>query len=189
MSEPRARTRVATEQALIAAGRELIADRPFESISNRDVAELAGCNHGLITLYFGTKTGLFTKVLHNIVQELGAAVAAGSTVAALTELPAMTTYWRLLASLLGAGLEPAEAMASGTPVVEAIVQRSSALTGMSLEDSRPFATAIILMMGGYHVFGQTFLSKLSHTGDTAGAASTLQQAAVLLLRGLTQQKN
>ena len=189
VSEPRPRSRVATEQALIAAGRRLIADRPFESISNRDVAELAGCNHGLITLYFGTKTGLFTKVLHEVIGEIGAEVASGSTVATLAESPVMTTYWRLLASLLGAGLDPSEARASGTPVVEAIVQRSSAITGLSLDDARAFAATVILMMGGYHVFGDVYRPDMASEGDPAEAARVLQQAANFMLRGLTESRN
>lgn len=188
VSEPRPRSRLATEQALIAAGRRLIADRPFESISNRDVAELAGCNHGLITLYFGTKTGLFTKVLHDIVGELGAAVASGATVATLAEMPVMTMYWRLLASLLGAGLDPDQAIASGTPVVEAIVQRSSAMTGLSLDDSRAFASTVILMMGGYHVFGDVYRQGMAPNGDPAVAGQVLQQAANFMLLGLIESR-
>ena len=188
MSQQRVRSRVATENALIDAARQLINGRPFESISNRDIAELAGCNHGLITLYFGTKTGLFTRVLHVIVAELGSAVAAGATVAELSELPAMTVYWRLLASLLGAGLDPDLAVASGTPVVEAIVQRSSAMSGLSLDDSRAFASTVILMMGGFHVFGDVYRRGMAPDGDAATAARVLQQAANFMLRGLIESR-
>ena len=186
MSEPRTRSRAVTEQALIDAGLQLIADRPYESISTRDVAEAAGCNHGLITLYFGNKLGLFTKVLHVVINELGGAVASGATIAELSQNPRMTAYWRLLASLLGAGLDPSEAISSGTPVVEAIVQRSSSMTGLSLEDSRAFASTIILMMGGFHVFGDVYVDRMSPSGDAEGAARTLQQAAIFMLQGLIQ---
>ena len=188
MPDPRPRTRVATEQALVAAGRQLIVERPFETISTRDVAVAAGCNHGLITLYFGSKLGLFTRVLHVLIEELGVAVATGATIAELSNLPAMTTYWRLLASLLGAGLEPEAAMSSSAPVVEAIVQRSSAMTGLSLDDSRAFASTVILMMGGYHIFGEAFVRRMSPSGDAAGAGATLQQAAIYMLQGLIQSR-
>lgn len=186
MTERRGRSREGTEEALREAGYRLILERGYESISTRDVADHAGCNHGLITQYFGTKATLFTKVLHRLADEIGRAIAAGTPIPELNRLPIMNAYWRLLASLLSAGISPVEALASGTPTVEAMVQRASAITGRSFEDSRGFAASIILMIGGFHIFGPVFEQELSGPDGTEDATRTLQQAAWLILNGLTK---
>ena len=185
MTERRVRSREGTEGTLENAGYQLILERGYENISTRDVADRAGCNHGLITQYFGTKSALFTKVLHRLATEIGAAIAAGTPIPELNRLPVMNAYWRLLASLLSAGISPAEALASGTPTVEAMVRRASEITGRSFEDSRGFAASIILMIGGFHVFGPVFEQELTGPDGTDDATRTLQQAAWLILNGLT----
>lgn len=75
----------------------MILERGYENISTRDVADLAGCNHGLITQYFGTKSALFTKVPHRLATEIGAAISAGTpTVEAMVRrasLPSGPLLW------------------------------------------------------------------------------------------------
>ena len=66
MAETRPRDRDATERALVNAGRHLIETMGYETIRTRDVSAHVGCNHGLITQYFGNKLGLFTQVLHQM---------------------------------------------------------------------------------------------------------------------------
>lgn len=185
MTERRGRTREGTEEALREAGYQLILERGYENISTRDVADRAGCNHGLITQYFGTKAILFTRVLHRLADEIGETIAAGTSIPVLNRLPIMNAYWRLLASLLSVGVSPEQTLAAGTPTVKAMVQRAQSITGRSIEDSRAFAAAIILMIGGFHVFGPVFEKELSGPNDANDGTSTLQRAAWLILNGLT----
>lgn len=55
-----------TKEALIAAALSLVAERGAGSVSVRDIARLAGVNHGLVHRYFGSKDGLLREaVLRN----------------------------------------------------------------------------------------------------------------------------
>ena len=125
-----------TEAALVAAARSLVMERPYESIRVREIAEVVGCNHGLITHYFGTKLGLFTRVLKEIGDELNASIPQLETPRQLIDHPLTGTYWRLMAALLEAGLDPADALNAGAPGVNAIVRRGEQVTGRDLGKDR-----------------------------------------------------
>lgn len=182
------RDRDRTENALIDAARSLITERPYESIRVREIAEAVGCNHGLITHYFRGKLGLFTRVLHRLADELNAAINEHGSAQVLLNHPSTAAYWRLLAALLEAGLEPSSALAEGQPAVDSLVRRGSALTGRSLEASRPLAGFIMLMVGGYHVFGDVFASTLQPTPDHPDAIEGFQDLMTILLRGVSAQE-
>ena len=173
-----------TEAALEAAARSLVMERPYESIRVREIAEVVGCNHGLITHYFGTKLGLFTRVLKEIGQELNASIPQLETPRQLIDHPLTGTYWRLMAALLEAGLDPADALNAGAPGVNAIVRRGEQLTGRDLGKDRASVGFLLLAVGGYQVFGDVLAPTISPSGDDQEAVDAFGRFLALLIRGL-----
>ena len=178
------RDRDRTEAALVAAARSLVMERPYESIRVREIAEVVGCNHGLITHYFGTKLGLFTRVLKEIGQELNASIPQLETPRQLIDHPLTGTYWRLMAALLEAGLDPADALNAGAPGVNAIVRRGEQLTGRDLGKDRASVGFLLLAVGGYQVFGDVLAPTISPSGGDQEAGDAFGRFLTLLIRGL-----
>lgn len=178
------RDRERTEAALVAAARQLVMDRPYESIRVREIADVVGCNHGLITHYFGTKLGLFTRVLREMGNELNTSISHLETPRQLLDHSMTGTYWRLMAALLEAGLDPADALNAGAPSVDAIVQQGSRVTGRDLEAERAVAGFLLLAVGGYQVFGDVFASTIKPSGDDAEAVEAFGRMIALLIRGV-----
>lgn len=58
----RDRQRAATEAAILNAAWEMFAGRGPDAVPLRDVAASAGCTHGLVVRYFGSKAGLVAAV-------------------------------------------------------------------------------------------------------------------------------
>ena len=179
------RDRERTENALINAAQALISEHPYESIRVRDIAEAVGCNHGLITHYFGGKLGLFTTVLHRLGDEINATIVKHPSAQTVLNHPSMAAYWRLLAALLDAGLDPTEALNEGQPAVESLVRRGSELAGRTLESTRHLAGFIMLMVGGYHLFGDVFASTLRPTNDHPDPIESFQQLITIILQGVS----
>jgi len=71
-------------QSLIAAARALIAERGFEGLRTRDVAQRVGLNHATLHHYFATKEALIEAVVRELVSEL----ATYRTTLRAAELPA-----------------------------------------------------------------------------------------------------
>lgn len=178
------RDRDRTEAALVAAARSLVMERPYESIRVREIAEVVGCNHGLITHYFGTKLGLFTRVLKEIGDELNASIPQLETPRQLIDHPLTGTYWRLMAALLEAGLDPADALNAGAPGVNAIVRRGEQVTGRDLGKDRASVGFLLLAVGGYQVFGDVLAPTISPSGDDQEAVDAFGRFLTLLIRGL-----
>lgn len=178
------RDRERTEAALVAAARRLVMDRPYESIRVREIADVVGCNHGLITHYFGTKLGLFTRVLREMGDELNASIERLETPRELLDHSMTGAYWRLMAALLEAGLDPAEALNAGAPGVEAIVRQGSRVVGRNLESERAIAGFLLLAVGGYQVFGDVFASTIKPSGDDTEAIDAFGRFMTLIIRGL-----
>lgn len=183
----RKHNRERTEADLIGAARALIADRAYDSIRVRDIAETAGCNHGLITHYFGTKLGLFTRVLHELSGEIGDVIAQPGSARAVLEHPSITTYWRLLAALLDAGLSPEVAIADSRPAMDQLVQRASELAGVDLSDERTIATFVMLMVGGFHVFGDVLFSSAERGVSRDDASTQFVWVLSTILEGLRRR--
>ena len=188
MAETRPRDRDATEKALVNAGRHLIETMGYETIRTRDVSAHVGCNHGLITQYFGNKLGLFTQVLHQMGLEIQEAIHAGSTTSTIIGTPLMSSYWRLLAALLAGGMDPAIALNEGSPVINSMVARAELLTGQDLSKSRALAAHAILLIGGYHVFGEALMTELSPSQDHDGAIVSLQNTMMKLIHIASNEK-
>ena len=187
MTSSRPRNREATEAALVEAARRLIVTTPYESITTRDVADSVGCNHGLITQYFGTKLGLFTIVMHDLAAELDRELSAGATADSLITHPTMAVYWRLVASLLGAGLDPDQVIAEGSPLLSSMTARIQAITGLDIDEARRLTGVVILAIGGYHVFAEPYLPILSADGSPEGAAETIQRTIALVVTALANR--
>lgn len=181
------RDRERTEAALVAAARSLVMEKPYESIRVREIAQVVGCNHGLITHHFGSKLGLFTRVLHEIGRDINESISTFATPRELLAQPLTGTYWRLMAALLEAGLEPGSALPEGQPVVDAILHRGSEVIGRDLESDRASAVFIVLAVGGFQVFGQAFATTLMPSGDTEEAVDAFGRMMQLILRGLSAE--
>src|SRR4051794_36169004 len=54
----------ATKDALLAAARQVFAERGFDRTTVRDIAQLAGVNQALLFRYFGSKEKLFRAVMN-----------------------------------------------------------------------------------------------------------------------------
>jgi AcrR family transcriptional regulator len=175
------RNRERTEAALLAAARRLVETQPYESIRVRQIADEVGCNHGLITMYFGTKQDLFTRVLHDLVDEIAIAVSEVANPRVLLDHPSTRIFWRLLASLLQAGLPPEQALPPGTPVVESILERSPQSSGAQLEEHRAFVGFFLLMVGGYHVFGDVMAPLIRPDSTDATPGEYFERLATLVL--------
>lgn len=182
------RHRERTERALIEVARSLVATRPYSAIRVREVADLAGCNHGLITHYFGGKLGLFTAVLHSLAGEVTAVLSEHGTAGEILEHEATATFWRLLAALLNDGLDPQRALVEGQPALGLIEQRASEISGQSLPELRPLASLVLLLVGGYHVFGDVFSSTLRPTKDDPDAVALFHRLMMLILAGLNAEQ-
>lgn len=184
VAENRVRSRARTERALISAARSMIATRPYAAIRVSEVADLAGCNHGLITHYFGGKLGLFTAVLHSLAGEVTDALSEHPTANVILEHEATATFWRLLAALLNDGLDPQRALVEGQPAIALIEKRASEMSGRSLAELRPLAALVLLLVGGYHVLGDVFSSILRPSDDDPDGVAHFQRLMNLILTGL-----
>ncbi|HET9422418.1 MAG TPA: TetR/AcrR family transcriptional regulator [Nocardioides sp.] len=121
-SPDRPRGREQVRAAVLAATRDLVAERGPDGFSVRDIAGRAGVNHALVHRHFGTKAGVLEQVLAAEAEAVVAAVvesglptsgqAPGEVVARLLDvLAARPTYWR---ALVQAVLDAPEAATPGT---------------------------------------------------------------------------
>src|SRR5215471_17137196 len=97
-------------QSLVDAARTLIAERGFEGLRTREVAERVGLNHATLHHYFATKEALIEAVVRDLVTHLATYRAAQAS----GELPArdaLRTY--LLAAREGVVSDPAPFIALG----------------------------------------------------------------------------
>ena len=100
----------------------------------------------------------------------------------------MSSYWRLLAALLAGGMDPAIALNEGSPVVNSMVVRAEMMTGQDLAKSRILAAHAILLVGGYHVFGEALMTELSPSQDHDEAIVNLQNTMLKLMHIASTEK-
>ena len=117
---PRGRDQV--RAAVLAATRDLVAERGPDGFSVRDIAGRAGVNHALVHRHFGTKADVLEQVLAVEAEAVVTAVAEsglptsgqapGEVVARLLDvLAGRPTYWR---AMVHAVLDAPEAVTPGT---------------------------------------------------------------------------
>jgi TetR/AcrR family transcriptional regulator, repressor for neighboring sulfatase len=180
------RSRSSTERKIVNTARQLLADRSYETITTRDVAAAAGCNHGLITLYFGSKLNLFAEVLPGLADSIAERVAGGAQFVDMFTDADVATYWRLLASLLAGGLDPTTQTKLHTPLLDAMAERSVAVSGIDPVEARIIATQVLMMISGFHIFGAAFISELSPNATPDDAAHHIYSTLQLIIRGTRQ---
>ncbi|HEX3565111.1 MAG TPA: TetR family transcriptional regulator [Acidimicrobiales bacterium] len=97
--------RAATEAGLIEAATQLFDRRNPGSVSVREIAKLAGVNHGLVHHYFGSKQALIEAVLDDLASKARSSLAAGT---ALDQDSPTLTYTRILGRVIleGSGSIP-----------------------------------------------------------------------------------
>jgi TetR/AcrR family transcriptional regulator, repressor for neighboring sulfatase len=89
--------RAATEAALIEAATQLFDRRNPGSVSVREIARLAGVNHGLVHHYFGSKQALVQAVLDDLSSKARTSLAAGT---AMDQDSPVLTYTRILGRVM-----------------------------------------------------------------------------------------
>jgi AcrR family transcriptional regulator len=178
------RSRERTEAALIAAARRMIEVNSYESIRVRDIADEVGCNHGLITQYFDTKLGLFTRVLQDLVVDIAQITTELSSPRMVLDHPTLATFWGLLAALLQAGLDPANALPADTPVLEVLLRRGHELAGTALEERRAIVGFVLLMIGGYHIFGEVLAPLIRPANAGSDPGEHFESFVMLVLKSL-----
>lgn len=180
-TNPRPRDSVATRAALLAAARELFADRGYAGTTVRGVADRAGVNQALLFRYFGNKEALFTEA----VTEQALAPLAGGPVETLLE--------RMLGTLFddapGAGMFHAVLRSGGTAAEEVRERLGAAYTdafaGLARTDdpvdARLRAELLLAWLLG---LGQ-LRGEFGHAADRAHAIPHVLRAARVLLDGGT----
>lgn len=119
-TNPRPRDSVATRAALLAAARELFADRGYAGTTVRGVADRAGVNQALLFRYFGNKEALFTEAVTE------------QALAPLADGPVETLLERMLGMIFddapGAGMFHAVLRSGGTSAEEVRERLGAAYT-------------------------------------------------------------
>src|SRR3712207_6595672 len=87
----------ATRAALVAAARELFAERGYGSVGTEEIVQRAGVTRGALYHHFTDKEDLMRAVLHDLSREL----AEASSTAALQE----TGQWRQILAATNAFLD------------------------------------------------------------------------------------
>ena len=165
IDEPRRPGREGAIEALIAAARELFAERGPSAASLRDVARRAGVNHGLIHHYIGSRDDLlrlvFTVSMDQARAEVEGSADAAAGLGALRNLGAGSSeYTRLLAWALLEGYDP-KAFHGRSSALDAIVAASE-------NDSRQLRVALAMAMVqtlGWKLFGSYVLAAAGFDGE------------------------
>jgi AcrR family transcriptional regulator len=89
--------RAATEAGLIEAATQLFDRRNPGSVSVREIARLAGVNHGLVHHYFGSKQALVQAVLDDLSAKARSSLAVGT---AMDQDSPVLTYTRILGRVM-----------------------------------------------------------------------------------------
>jgi AcrR family transcriptional regulator len=96
-----------TQVRILAAARELFAQRGFAGAGTRDIAAAAGVNQGLIAYHFGGKDALFQAVVDGELERLCASLDRAGPDAALPDLlSACLDHQELVQLIAHALLEP-----------------------------------------------------------------------------------
>lgn len=178
MNRPRGREAVV--EALVAAARQLFAERGPAAVSLRDVARHAGVNHGLIHHYIGSRDDLLRLVFRESTRQAAAVVDRASGVeealAALRRIGGdRDEYARLLAWALLEGHDP-RAFHGRSAALDAV----AGIAGGS-RDVRVTLAAAMVQTLGWKLFGGYALVAAGLEGEDA---DTVRLEAETLAAGL-----
>lgn len=182
-SPDRPRGREQVRAAVLAATRDLVAERGPDGFSVRDIAGRAGVNHALVHRHFGTKAGVLEQVLAAEAEAVVAAVvesglptsgqAPGEVVARLLDvLAARPTYWR---ALVQAVLDAPEA---ATPGTASTTELFSGLWRGGDAGSADATAAAASMVLGWLLFGE-FLAETTGADPDAVRRRVADQVSAL----------
>lgn len=168
MATPKRSTRTPTGKdevrtAIIAAARDLFAERGYAAVSVRDIAEAARVNHGLVHRHFGAKDAVLHAVLQGMFEDVGGLARANlkpddpDFIERLYPLAAARKQdWQIL---MRAVLDGFDFQTAGFefPITGAVVDHVAARRGSRNETSRTIAGAIIAGGIGWLLL-ETYLS-------------------------------
>lgn len=149
--------------AVIAAARDLFAERGYAAVSIRDIAAKARINHGLVHRHFGAKDMVLHAVLQGMFADVGALARAKLDPKAPDFVerlyPFVTTRKQDWQILMRAVLDGFDFQAAGFqfPITGAVVDHVAARRGSRNEASRTIAGAIIAGGLGWLLL-ETYLS-------------------------------
>ncbi|MDW3215546.1 MAG: TetR family transcriptional regulator [Ilumatobacteraceae bacterium] len=134
---------------MIDATLELLADRPVEHITVREVAERSGHHHRFVAAWFGGKAGLFKAVFEQLVRQLaptGRMLTESGHIDPRAEQVVQLLNW-LVANHPEAFADRAE-----TPLVDAMAAAHVAM-GIADDDARLLAQLVLAATVGVILFG------------------------------------
>ncbi|MCX7620768.1 MAG: TetR/AcrR family transcriptional regulator [Acidimicrobiales bacterium] len=167
--------RSAVKRALLDAGRQLFAVRGPNSVSVRELAAVAGVNHGLVHRYFGSKDGLLGAVLDDLAHQIADTVTSELQPIDLDD-STVDAYWRVLARAILDGRDPAT-LQSDFPTVRALVAKGRA-DGHSPSASRERAAHVLALELGWRMFKPFLAAATGLRLDDPGVARRSLNRAV-----------
>ena len=153
-NETSARGRDAVRQRLLAAAADLLASAPPTEVTGREIAELAGVNHGQIHHYFGSKDGLVAATVEDSTARYHQDRLQGGLVFPLPiETSRRSPAWRTLAYLAMTG-EWRRPPFEPSPVVASLAHRRGEDLGRkpSSPDVMAEGAATMALQRGWWIF-------------------------------------
>jgi AcrR family transcriptional regulator len=140
--------RAATEAALIEAATQLFDRRNPGSVSVREIARLAGVNHGLVHHYFGSKQALVQVVLDDLSSKARISLAAGT---AMDQDSPVLTYTRILGRVM---LEESDltALPASHPILVQLASLARDVGGLDERSARIRASQGAALAMGWLLF-------------------------------------
>jgi len=157
-----------TKVEIIAAARQLFAERDLLAVSVRDVAKAAGVTHGLVHHYFGTKEQLIAEVLKSAILSSAEVLAANPITTSPDSLDVLRRVIRhfltdgrttalLIARAELAGFEPEKYLTGVVSTVGIMAERFAELQAEIKPKEPRIDPALASVCVGAAMFGLTIL--------------------------------
>lgn len=155
--------------ALVRSAAELYAARGPARVTVREVAAVAGVNHGLVHRYVGSKDDLLGAVLDELADAMAAEIAAGDDdPPRFAPGTAGDRYLRVLAHALLDGSAP-ELHQTSFPLVDGLVRLARQRRGLDEQAARVAAARVAAQQLGWRLFGP-FVLRAAGLDEADGAA-------------------
>jgi AcrR family transcriptional regulator len=190
MNKPHGKASV--RQALIEAASKLFAERGPGDVSVRELAALAGVNHGLIHRHFGSKDGLLQATMAQLAEGVADSIGPDDASESLTDLLNATfgateeaTHWRILARSILDGI-PVSELQDDFPVVERMLAAAERSSSSPLS-ARALVT--LLLAGGLGMLLFEPYLRQATGQDESQWIATRKELAALALRSSTSSQS